>query len=468
MRPVIHAIAFAFLTLHSVASAQSPDLSEPAQNLATKIAEHLAGAGGTPDVAVFPFSNAEGNVTPEMANLPVFVQGEILHWLTEKSDGKFFVLNKAALARRIKDREISPTNINPSDRRLTAATLKKAGIKFAVLGSFDGVLPSELENWADVKINAAVFDDEGRTYQLTGQLDTYGVKEHMASSNGVPRFERNRRLKVEILVSGQTLPMQQCRNPDSPFCGNLFLEIPQTYLGREYQIRITNRGKPGVDTLQPMNRDGLYSGMEYKSSYDSDRLIGVAVYVDGVSTLFEKNSDGDFEPVIREPSNLSKWLLTPPGKILRVGGAAERWDNGGTRINDGQLVGTRGLGNSQLLLKGFQVSNETAQAFVFGDSSQSLAEMIGITKEIGVLSVYVFPEQVPEEESLVTKFVAGPDGTLRPMHSVGTLAGRPLPSDVRGFQVSLVDTARQVWKIFYRAEGEPSPVSQSDLAPFVQ
>ena len=468
MRPTIHTVVFAFLTLNSVAWAQVPDLSEPAKDLAAKIAEHVGDASGTPDVAVFPFSNAEGNITPEMANLPVFVQGEILHWLTEKSNGKYFVLNKAALARRIKDREISPSDINPSDRRRTAATLKKAGIKFAVLGSFDGVLPSELENWAEVKINAAVYDDEGHAHQLTGQLDTFGVKEHMASSNGVPRFERNRRLKVEVLVSGKSLPMQQCRNPDSPFCGNLFLEIPQAYLGREYQIRITNRGRPAVDTLQPMSRDGHYSGMEYRSRYDSERLIGVAVYVDGVSTLFEKNTDGDFEPVIREPSHISKWLLTPPGKILQTGGTAERWDNGSTRINDGRLVSTRGQGNSQLLLKGFQVSNETAQAFVFGDSGESLAEMVGITKEIGVLSVYVFPEQVPEEEYVVTKFVRDSDGNLRPVHEVRTLAGRPLPSDVRGFQVSLVDAARQVWKIFYRAEGEPSPVPQSDLAPFAQ
>lgn len=443
-------------------------LQESAKLIAGRIARQLSSESGKPEIAVFPFSNSEGNISPEMGELPIFLQGEIIHWLTHESGNQFFVLNKAALARRIKSRGVSPTRIDPSDRRGVASALKKAGIAFAVLGSLDGVLESELTDWRDVKISAAVYSDEGNATQLVGSIGPEEIHDHVASGAGVPRFEKGRRLKTEILLSGQPLPLLQCRNPESPFCGALFLELPKTALGREYQIRITNRGKPGIDSLKPMGEDGPYAGTSYESEYDPQRLIGIAVYVDGVSTLFEKTDNGDYEPVVREPRRVSKWLLTPPGSVLRQQDTQERWDDGSLRINNGRIRDAEGLGNSRLFLQGFQVSNEVAQSFVFSEAEESLAEMIGITKEIGIISVYVFPEYVPEEEALTTIYKRLPGGKLVAECRAATTAGRPLPSRVEGFRVSLVEEPRQVWRIYYRLKGDELPVPRSDLEPFYQ
>lgn len=453
-----------------VGYAQSPDLTHVAQDVAGKLAAQLAHADGKPTVAVFPFSNANGEITPEMGNMPIFLQGELIHWLTQKSNGNFFVLNKGALARRLKTRDIDLKRIDASDPRLTATTMHKAGIDFALLGSLDGLLANELKGWDDVKINAGLFGSDGNVRQLVGKLDRFEANSFTPSGPPIPKFQKKRRLMIEILVGGQALPMKQCHDEDSPFCGALFVVVPRSALGREYQIRITNNGSPSIDSLRYVG-GGNFSGTRYQSDYDQRRLIGIAVCVDGVSTIFETDDDGDYQPVARAPEGVQKWLLSPPGTVIRQSNRSDTWKNGWLRINHGQVTPYSGYGNAQLTIKGFQASDDTAQAFVFGDASQSLAEMIGITKDIGLISLYVFPEVVPDEKSttMVFRKLSGPDGDRYVAETrTGTLPGRPLKSNITGFQVNLVEKPRQVWNIYYRLEGESLPVTPSQLAPFRQ
>jgi TolB-like protein len=443
----------AILANAMVASASS--IEDAASKLADKIAAQLADVEEKPDVAVFPFSNSRGNITAEMGNLPTLLQGEIIHALTENSQDRFHVMNKATLARRLKGKQVSTREIDPSDRDSTASVLEKAGIRFAVLGSMDGVIGSELKNWDEIKINAAVFDDQGDVSQLTGSLwKDPTVVQHTAAGGLVPVSGRTQRLKVEILCGGQTLPMYQCRNVRSLYYGAFFITLSDEHQGKEYHVRVTNRGRPNL-----CSRDAEVQ-TTWISTYDPARLIGFGLVIDGVNSFFEPDAQGDYMPTTRAPEHCSRWILTPPGRILKADGGEERWQNDDLRINDGTLVKTRGTGHSSRTVHGFQATEGTAMAFVFGDSSDSLAEQIGIDKEIGLISIYVYPEIVPEER---------PDLKIMDPNmfgAAGTMTGRPLPSDVQGFQVNLVEEPRQIWRIYYRYKGEPLPVPKSDLVRF--
>ena len=442
--------------LACASSSRSSGIEDTASELAEKIAAQFSDVEGKPDIAVFPFSNADGNITAEMGNLPALLQGEIIHALTEKSNDRFLVMNKATLARRLKGKNVSPRAIDPSDRSGTGSALREAGIRYAVLGSMDGVLGSELRNWDAVKINASVFDDEGEASQVTGSMWKDAAKRHTVAGGLFPSFERTQRLKVEILCGGRTLPMSRCRNARSLYFGAFFVTLAPEQVGKEYQIRLTNRGAPYL-----RSRDEEIQ-TTWESRYDRERLIGIGLVIDGVSSFFEADANGDYVPVSRVPEQSLRWLLTPPGRLLQAGHGKERWRNGDLRINDGTLVRTSGAGHGTITVQGFQASDSTAMAFVFGDSGDSLAEQIGITKEIGLISVYVFPEIVPEERPDIKAF------SEKMPTGVGTLAGRPLPNDVQGYQVNLVEEPRQIWRIYYRLEGEPLPVPRSDLVGFRQ
>ena len=434
----------------------SSGIEDAATKLADKIASQLADVEGKPDVAIFPFSNSQGNITAEMGNLPTLLQGEIIHALTEKSEGRFHVMNKAILARRLKGKDVSAREIDPSDRSSTSSALQKAGIGFAVLGSMDGVIGRELTNWDEIKINAAVFDDEGDVNQLTGSLwKDPTVVRHTAAGGLVPVLRGTQRLKVEILCGGQVLPMYQCNNVRSLYFGAFFIVLSDEHMGKEYQVRLTNRGSPYL-----RSRDTEIQTTWESPRYDRDRLIGIGLVIDGINSFFEPDAQGDYMPTARAPENYSRWILTPPGRYLKAEGGQERWRNGDLRINDGTLESIRGMGHSTRTVSGFQATDETAMAFVFGDSGDSLAEQIGIDKEIGLISVYVYPEIVPEEQPAVKIMI--PNMAAAP----GTMTGRPLPSDVQGFQVNLVEEPRQIWRIYYRLKGEPLPVPKSDLVRF--
>jgi hypothetical protein len=465
-------------TLTPVSSpANSPSLSESAQQLAGQVARMLAGSEDRVTVAVFPFANDEGHITADMGDLPAFVQGEMIHTLTTHAEGGVFVLNKAMLARRFKDRGIAPEHIDASKPERIGEILRQLDIDVAIFGMFDD-LTTETYPPRDVKINAALCFATGELRQLVGNIDRVDVRQH-AGVDAIPRFEPARRLKVQVLAGGRTLPLWQCQNPESSFCGNLFLQVPRDLLGKEYQIRLENRGTPPLDQLRRISQDreppedgraqrnAWYVGAEYQSRYDPDRLIGVAVFVDGVSSRYQRGAQGDFVPVSRPPDKVPRWLLTPPGYLLQSGNLHEDWDTGQRRIHGGRLARTGGPGQSVLTLSGFQVDDETVRAFVFGDAGESLAETMGITKEIGLISIYVFPEEVPTEQ----KRDLPPPSTTRsrgPEPQIGTILGRPLPQKVQGFQVQLVEEFRQVWKIHYRLEGEPFPVPDADLVLFEQ
>lgn len=449
----------------SVRAAESPGLSESAEKLAVQVANRLRQAAGKPTVAVFPFSNTEGRITAEMGDAPAFFQGEMIFSLTALSNGDFLVLNKAMLARRFKDRGVSPSRLDASDPKATAAILREVGIDVAVLGSLDGV--ERNASFRDVRINAGLYFSSGTVDQLVGKANYHDISSHTSVGGGIPRFEANRRLRVEVLVEGDSLPLLQCQNPASPFCGNLFLVVPRDYLGKEYQIRVTNRGSPAVDSLRYADQAG-YAGVAYESDYDRQRLIGVAVFVDGINSKFLKDASGKFVPVSRPPTKVPRWLLTPPGYSLERSADRTRWDDGSLRVNDGRLAKTSGPGNSVLTLRGFQVNDKTAKAFVFSDAGESLAESIGITKEMGLISIYVFPEEIPKETMRVTYVIRLPNGVIENKVKTGTKLGRPMPNGVRGFQVNLVEESRQTWWIHYRLEGDPLPVPRSKLVAFEQ
>jgi hypothetical protein len=92
---------------------------------------------------------------------------------------------------------------------------------------------------------------------------------------------------------------------------------------------------------------------------------------------------------------------------------------------------------NSLEVLGFQKDSSFADAFVFGKPRESIAETIGITDQIGLISVYFYVEKLP---SL-------PD-------SRGTIAGEEIESKTFTVKFDCHKNPVEVWRIFYHYENE--------------
>src|SRR5207249_247699 len=83
--------------------------------------------------------------------------------------------------------------------------------------------------------------------------------------------------------------------------------------------------------------------------------------------------------------NLRRWIVAGPGQVL----ARARDRPSGYRLKT-----VKGVGSSVLTVPGFQVSSRTAAAFTFAPAKESIAERMGVTTEVGLISIHIFPEKM--------------------------------------------------------------------------
>lgn len=432
--------AMIYIAPTAAALAQLPkltDLADTAKELAPKVSRAVEQKQGSKTfrVAVFPFGNSQGRATLDMYEAITILQGELIYNLIDGSEGRFFVLDKAALASAFQDAGVDPRGVSTANPRRTAEVLKKIDVDAAVVGSFGvkdrsepfkGIIRERGEGPADVRMVGTLVFQDGTFRQLSGAVSP-GNLDVFAGMN-----RKSGRFKVELLMDGRPLPLYRHRDEHSEEARNMYLILPRSARGKEYQIRLTNTGQ------------GTPGHMNPNVDWERLRLFGAAVTIDGVNSIYQDTGGGKIGPVSVHPKNARKWILCGRG-VRMVPDQQARYGYRFTRAS--------GEGGAQITLRGFQESDKTARAFTFATAGESVAQTLGISNEIGSISVYFFSQSIRDDRATVAYSAAGS----------GTTAGRRVPSGTFRVSVAYHRNPVEAWRIIYRYQGDPLPLSQNDL-----
>lgn len=427
-----------FSSLHGLQSAHAadplPSSAEGAEQVAKKAHEAIlkkAGNNAQFRVAVFPFGDSENKVTIPLGSESLNLQGELMFHLRKLGSGKYFVLDKAGLAREFKDKGLDPAGVKPGDPTATAKILKDLGIDGALLGAMQGskkdefvkldpISPSKDVPVKSVSIEATlVFQDGSSNTDLSGKFDGRTLPD---PTPGRSPQKPSGRFTVEMVIDGKAQELRQgdYPNDDAKHHNVFFVVLPEKAKGKEYTLKIANLGSPKTPFVQ--NAD---------DAKDRNRLFGVAVKVDGVNSIYQDTGDGKEGPVVLHPKNCKKWILTAPGKVVKG------LSGGGFAVVD--VTGGQD-DHSVRPIPGFQKGEDKADVFTLGSARESIAETVGITNSIGLIEVHIYPQKLD-------------DDVLTFSNEAGTKAGREITHGVQSIKLTLHENPVEVWRIFYRYDG---------------
>ena len=412
-------------------------------------------------VGVFAFGDQNGKATAEMGNLPVIIQGELADqlrpFLGRKTPGKFMILDPCQLDVVFTTAAISPLGINPRTLQLAPKILKKVNIDVGIVGRYKTKNPQIAISRLIIIDSYVIISDSKDVYQYSTSVGARQLSHNAGTNNKKPSgrfqmkffFKTDNRLADSNPHSWQAMNLHVCRNPECKFHNTHFLMLKPEMEGKRYKIHLINNGIPQIDD-HPL---------------DKDRLFSAALLIDGVNSFYQakgKNAAGRTitGPVVVHPLKASKWVLTAPKRILianKSGMTREISDNRllyqKTTIKHAALADVQGPGHSRLEITGFQKNANFADAFVFARPRDSIAETVGISDNIGMISAYFYGEKLP---SLI------PPPPVRSLG--GTRAGRQVDSPTFGVEFEIDTEPVEVLRVFYRYEGEmPCPREHLEL-----
>ena len=383
-------------------------------------------------VAVFPFGDSRGRISGPAAETAEILRGELIQQLAKAAAGRMFVLDRDGLAREFRSAGIDASSVSPQNAELTAQTLQKIGVDIAITGIMN---PPPTPS-GPMELQVFVIRQSGGIIQLSYRPLPLALQPTPVppppSPSPLPTQSPSlgSRFDVDVLVDGRPLPLQRSTNPDSGYFHAMFLVLPRQMVGREYQLRVTNRGVP---PLAP-------------TPADPRRMFGAVVTVDGVNTIYQENGRGQLGPVVLHPKNCLKWLLSGPGQTL----IPDPNSPVGFRMEP-----TSGAGQSVLTIPGFQNGPQFAKAFTFAMVRDSVAENLGITNDIGLIAVHFYPEDLPGDQ---------PPVPVSEKSLGATRPGRDITNPVFKVRAKLKANPVEVWRIFYRYEDDAT-LNQLALQP---
>ena len=363
-------------------------------------------------VAVFPFGNQEGKIDQEIFFAANSLRGELSSELRNLAERRYVVLDVEQHREQLSQADVELSRLKVEEFSEARAELKKIGLDAAIVGSITESMPFFVN--ADV-LFADTADDGLGPAQVTSKIDTI---DPIGGGGLSGRFE------VDILVDGQALPM--FTNTD------FYLDLDrEQHYGKRFSIRLRNTGFPPVGWVAP------------SESLERNRFFCAAVFVDGVSSIFERGSDGKFHPSQRHPDNVTKWVLSEPGVLVLPGyDTVTNFRNAQRRV--------RGKGHSMLEVKGFQLNKEELADFEFGSTGESYAYEVGVTKSIGVISVYFYSEVIDNDVDTGMMPLPPWMGAMK----AEVRRGGTRPQKIHRVNVVTHRDPVEIWNIYYRYRGE--------------
>ena len=407
-------------------------------------------------VAVFPFGYAPGEdktkvekLNPENAARALELQGAITTAIrrefAEKKRGRpVLVLDKYAVTRAFKDSGVDPLSVSPDNTELLEV-LKALKLDAAIVGV-------AWEDWNRDPMNIAfraklVVSTGNAPEKVDGSMQT-SILEGIYTNVLLERFDIGMFLRSGKEAEWEPIPLvidkQAFRSSE------IYALLPEGSAGKEYKLRI---GCRSYNSRQP-RLDAMPSGLvNVDSLVEANRLFGVAVLIDGVNSIFEtvRTADGKSEPaaLVVHPSDATKWVICRPNLLIRAGANGEP-----------TLVGTRDAGHSVLEVEGFQENGSQARVFQFanvGKGEGVVAETLGVTDDIGLISMFFFAQKLKGDR------IARPDARAAAggAPSLGTAAGRPVAKPTLAVNVKFHRMPVHQIHILYRLENE-CPIPADD------
>jgi hypothetical protein len=416
----------------------TPREKEMAANWAKKIAADIAKRNlRSPKVAVFPFGDQNGKVTGSQYETPLVLQGELIYQLLAESKGNFLVLSRAGLQNTFRDLDLQ--DMRPDKPEEVKKILEKANVDVALVGRIDRPDP-KVDRFGDSKVTFKVIYRDGPPLEIAGEVPNSVVPQ------AGPETVARGRFNVELLIrnkQGQFAPVPLVTSKDrgkpehNVVHALLPADMPLGTPQAEFQVRISNNGKG-----KPL--------AGWKA--DTRRLVSVVLTVDGVNSIYEKDAEGNPVPVCRHPWYLSGWILCGPGEQLQRDDSTKAY----------RLVPAFPQADgSTRTIKGFQLDGKTRANFTFASASQSIAEQVGPTHEIGVITAYFYAEMLKQDDEPPP----APPGKLffggTPPRT-GAMPGRLETSNVFSVKIPYHEEPVEVWRIFYRQEGDAFPIPEKD------
>lgn len=426
---LVFCLVIALPPMASIAQEQD-DFAQVAKKMAPDISKKAVAKMGDQyfRIAVFPFGDSDGNVTISMHEPNTVLQGELIVNLMKKAQGRYLVLDKAGLKKEFRAAGIDPSGIASNDPKNTAEIIKKIGVDVAIVGSIDAKSAAQVQEDGLKKINVAVtiIYQDGSADQIAGTGSPSDIKP--------PTTDRSRRFGVQLFLTGggaeKEISLITSDNSDSEYHNVFFAEIPDDLAfgtdAASYKIRISNEGWPEVRFFNPM---------------DIERIFGVVVTIDGVNSIYQDQGNGTIGSVVVHPRNARKWILSGPEQKLVPDSSKPT----GYRL---EPVSDVKYSHSVIDIPGFQRDSSTAEKFIFANPRESIAETVGITNDIGVITVHFYPEDM--ENDSITPPVMG----MVERGGLGTKPGEPVNSPVVAVKPKLKSNPVEVWRIFYRKKGD--------------
>lgn len=407
--------AVAVVSLGEAQESEYKSIPDAAKEVAPRIARELRGMelkdGDPLTVGVFAFGDEQGRVTEANAFAAKTLPGELTTHLRNLSDRKYIVLDPFELQEIVASANASPAKLKTAQFKDASAELKKLGLDAAVVGSIQRGAGHGFNVHADV-----LFGD-GAPLQVSTDVDVIEPFEF------VPQ-ELSTRLSVGIYVGEEEISMYR----DNRMGGDYVLDLDRDrHYGKPFAIRIINNSYPPVGWLAP------------SKAIEATRFFTAAVFVDGINSIYEKTPDGSFHPSQEHPDNVTKWVVGRQGFRINPGYHSDTNSNAQTRVN--------GYGSALLDIGGFQVNGDAARQFVFADAGESVAHDIGLTKEIGIISMYFYAEMLDGDE---VYFGPGAAGAM----PGGVQLGMLVPNPVMRVTVKTHPEPVEAWKIYYRYRGD--------------
>lgn len=414
-------------------------VQDAATELAPRIAQTLHERAPDSDrpleVAVLAFGDPDGKVGEDLFFAAKTLQGELTAELRNLGGGKFLVWDPNRLKNKVAETGADLQKLTVQDYQAAGAELTKLGLDAAVVGSYQVLQENQFQTGCNVHTDILLADGSPR--QAATKVDRIEAPNSPSALSGGSWGDEkglipwscnaiSTRFSVNVLVDGVSLPIQVAWDEEKQR-ERIFLDLDrQKHYGKPFTIRLQNHGMPPAGWLEKSER------------LERGRFFCAAVFVDGVNSIYDQGPDGESHPSQRHPDNVTKWVLTEPGVVVLPGYDSSE--------NLSAQRSVRGLGGSLVDIKGFQVNDKTAATFEFADAGESHAHDVGLSKDIGVISVYFYAERLAGDMEWYPPGIAaaGP----------GTRIGPSVPNDVFRIRIRTHKEPVEVWNIYYRYAGE--------------
>jgi len=465
------------------AHAQQKNFTAAARSKAPELAkEIMTKAGKKPfTVAVFTPGDADGVVTLSVAEPSKVFQGELIYALQQELNDKGFknvtVLTRAGLKEKFDNAAavVKPTDIKLSDAKVTATALTALKVDAGVVGTFEAKSFTQVtvDKLDKINCNFALIFQTGVSFNVQETVTTAppppmpkNPKDKVEATNlpepTIPQVTTrpSGRFAVEIFLEGETepLPLETSKRLDSEFHKVYFLILPERVKkaveagelkGSQFRIRISNLGGPNVPVSAKPGANPVQLAVGIENDKDRERLFAAAVLVDGVNSFYEPDGSGKVGPVVRHPSNVSRWILSGPGLKLKP----DPSDKKGKGFTFEQVSDSRG--HSIIDIPGFQKDLKFADAFVFAKADKSVAATtVGLTNDVGMIAVHFYPEKM-NGDTVALDVVK---------EKAGVRAGPQVEMPVFAVNPEFYPNPCEVWRIFYRFE---SPIPVDERTPVI-